>query len=362
MHRSKLIIASLVLVGLMFTGFSCSSSSLTGARLYIQQKNYEKAVESLQKEVETNPASAEGFYLLGFVYGEMGDMDKLIINFDKSLSISNQFQKDITDYRKFYWANEFNKGVGYFQKGNNSQNADSIKIFYDKSIEAFKTSTKLEPDSTNTYKNLAFVYMNAGRNDDAIEPLQKIIDKDQNRDGYRFLGQIYYDRARQLKYSYESSKEPKDSIAYMENYNKAIMVLEAGRKIYPSDSDILVTLSNSYIGAHRIEIAKDAFRAGVEQDPNNKYYHYNYGVLLLGSNESQPSIDQFKKATEIDPVYVNAIYNLGVAYLKWGDKLNEEADAKGMKSDNYKTKIEAALPYLEKVVQLDATQADMWET
>ena len=362
MHRSKLIIASLVLVGLMFTGFSCSSSSLTGARLYIQQKNYEKAVESLQKEVETNPASAEGFYLLGFVYGEMGDMDKLIINFDKSLSISNQFQKDITDYRKFYWANEFNKGVGYFQKGNNSQNADSIKIFYDKSIEAFKTSTKLEPDSTNTYKNLAFVYMNAGRNDDAIEPLQKIIDKDQNRDGYRFLGQIYYDRARQLKYSYESSKEPKDSIAYMENYNKAIMVLEAGRKIYPSDSDILVTLSNSYIGAHRIEVAKDAFRAGVEQDPNNKYYHYNYGVLLLGSNEFQPSIDQFKKATEIDPVYVNAIYNLGVAYLKWGDKLNEEADAKGMKSDNYKTKIEAALPYLEKVVLLDATQADMWET
>ena len=362
MHRSKLIIASLVLVGLMFTGFSCSSSSLTGARLYIQQKNYEKAVESLQKEVETNPASAEGFYLLGFVYGEMGDMDKLIINFDKSLSISGQFQKDITEYRKYYWANEFNKGVGYFQKGNNSQNADSIKIFYDKSSETFKTSTKLEPDSTNTYKNLAFVYMNAGRNDDAIEPLQKIIDKDQNRDGYRFLGQIYYDRARQLKYSYESSKEPKDSIAYMENYNKAIMVLEAGRKIYPSDSDILVTLSNSYIGAHRIEVAKDAFRAGVEQDPNNKYYHYNYGVLLLGSNEFQPSIDQFKKATEIDPVYVNAIYNLGVAYLKWGDKLNEEADAKGMKSDNYKTKIEAALPYLEKVVQLDATQADMWET
>ena len=129
MHRSKLIIASLVLVGLMFTGFSCSSSSLTGARLYIQQKNYEKAVESLQKEVETNPASAEGFYLLGFVYGEMGDMDKLIINFDKSLSISGQFQKDITEYRKYYWANEFNKGVGYFQKGNNSQNADSIKIF-----------------------------------------------------------------------------------------------------------------------------------------------------------------------------------------------------------------------------------------
>lgn len=362
MQMSKLITAFLILVGLMFTGFSCSSSSLTGARLYIQQKNYDKALESLQKEVATNPASAEGYYLLGYVYGERGQMDSLITSFDKSLSISNQFQKDITDYRKFYWANEFNKGVGYFQKGNNSQNEDSIKIFYDKSIEAFKTATKLEPDSANTYKNIAFVYMNAGRNEDAIEPLQKIIDKEQSRDGYRFLGQIYYDRARQFKNSFENSKDTKDSLAYMENYNKAIMVLEAGRKIYPSDSDILVTLSNSYIGAHRTEVAKDAFKAGVEQDPNNKYYHYNYGVLLLSSNEFQAAVDQFNKATEIDPNYVNALYNLGVAYLKWGDVLNEEADAKGIKSEDYKNKIQAALPYLEKVVQIDATQADMWET
>ncbi|MGA7839019.1 MAG: tetratricopeptide repeat protein [Ignavibacteriaceae bacterium] len=362
MQKSKLILASAILVGLMFTGFSCSSSNLTGARLYIQQKNYDAAYAALQKELSTNPKSDEGWYLLGYVYGEKGQMDSMVVSFDKSLAISNQFKKDITDYRKFFWANEYNKGVGYFQKGNNAASADSIKLYYDKSIEAFNTATMLEPDSSTTYKNLAFVYINAGRYNDAINPLQKLIDKDKSRDGYRYLGQIYYDQGRKYKSMYESSKNVQDSLSYMDYYNKAIKVLEDGRKLYPNDSDFLVILSNSYIGAHKTEVAMDAFKAGIEQDPGNKYYHYNYGVLLLGAKDFQKSIDQFKKALEIDSKYVNAEYNLGVAYLKWGDYLNEEADKQGVKSEAYKEKIEVAIPYLENAVQLDATQADMWET
>ncbi|MGA8263081.1 MAG: tetratricopeptide repeat protein, partial [Ignavibacteriaceae bacterium] len=160
-----------------------------------------------------------------------------------------------------------------------------------------------------------------------------------------------------------------DSVNYMKNYEKAIKVLEEGRKNYPADSDILVTLSNSYIGARKIEVAMDAFKAGVEQDPQNKYYHYNYGVLLLGAKDFQAAIDQFQKAVEIDPKYVNAQYNLGVANLKWGDYINQEADSLGMKDPNYKQKSELAksyfeksVPYLEKAVQLEGSQADMWET
>ena len=63
MQKSKLLIGGIILVALMFTGFSCSSSSLTGARLYMQQKKYDKAYEVLQKEISSNPASDEGWYL-----------------------------------------------------------------------------------------------------------------------------------------------------------------------------------------------------------------------------------------------------------------------------------------------------------
>mgnify|MGYP000750702302 CR=1 FL=1 len=59
----------------------------------------------------------------------------------------------------------------------------------------------------------------------------------------------------------------------------------------------------------------------------------------------------FDKAIEIDPDYENAIYNLGVNYVKWGTAMNKEAEAQGVISDDYKKKYEMAVPHLEKVVE-----------
>ena len=362
MQKSKLLIAGIILVGLMFTGFSCSSSSLTGARLYIQQKQYEKAYEALQKEISTNPASDEGWYLLGQIYGERGQIDSMLVAFNKSLSISKQYEKDIDNYKKYQWVNEFNKGVADFQKASSYTNADSIKVLYDSSIDAFNKAIMIEPDSAGTYKNVAFVYMNSGKFDEAISPLQKIIDLENSRDGYRFLGEIYYDKAQKLKNKFSISHDVQDSVSYMEYYNKAIKVLEEGRKKYPGDSNMLLLLSNSYVGANKTEVAMNAFKEGVKLEPQNKFYHYNYGVLLLGAGDFQMAVDQFQKAIEIDSSYINAQYNLGVTYLKWGNDMNKKADAMGSKSEAYKEKIAMSIPHLKKAVELDASQADMWET
>ena len=57
MHRSKIFIMLIILAGLAVTGFECASTELTSAKVYIQQKNYSKAIESLQKEVAKNPLS-----------------------------------------------------------------------------------------------------------------------------------------------------------------------------------------------------------------------------------------------------------------------------------------------------------------
>ena len=98
MHHSKLFITLILLAGLAVTGFECASTELTSAKLYIQQKNYTRAMESLQREVEKNPQSDEGYYLLGYVSGELGNFDTLVYAFNKSLAISKQFEKDIQEY------------------------------------------------------------------------------------------------------------------------------------------------------------------------------------------------------------------------------------------------------------------------
>jgi tetratricopeptide (TPR) repeat protein len=362
MHRSKLFITLILLTGLAVTGFQCASTELTSAKLYIQQKNYTKAIESLKREVEKNPQSDEGFYLLGYVQGEVGNFDSLVFAFDKSLSISKQFEKDIESSKKYYWAQLFNQGVGNFQKGSTSKDKDSAQIFYDKSIAAFKSGVALEPDSADTYKNLAFVYMTEQKYDEAIDPLQSLIKKEKTVDGYKYLGEIYYDKAVKFRDKYLVSHDVNDSVSAGGYYEKTINLMQDGRKLFPNDQELLILLSNSYIGAQKIDVAIGAFKLGVEQDPGNKYYRYNYGVLLLGNKNFAEAEEQFKKAIEIDPKYQNAIYNLGVTYVKWGAeiaKVNE--DKKDTQNTEYMDKYKAGLPFLEKSLELNPNDAAMWE-
>lgn len=363
MRYSNLLKSLILLLGLTFMGLQCSSTEITSAKLYIQQKNYDKALDVLEKEVQKNPKSDEGYYLLGYVYGEKEMYPKMMDAYNASLSISKKFEKEIDGSKKYYWAQLFNRGVQFYQSANKKAetNADSSKVLYDKSIDAFNNAVLIEPDSADTYKNLAFVYMSKQDYDDAVSPLKTLIDKQNSLDGYKFLGEIYYRKGQDLMYKFNSSHESKDSVKAMDYFSDVISLLEKGRKLYPDDKELLLTLSNAYVSAHKIDVAIKAFKEGVEKDPNNKYYRYNYGVLLLGKNNYEGAVEQFEKAIDIDPQYENALYNIAVAYVKWGAELNKEVEAKEDTSTAYKQKFQAALPYLEKLVQIKEDDAQTWE-
>ncbi len=361
MQHSKLFIVISFIIGMVLTGFQCSSTELTSAKLYIEQGNFDKAIEMLQKDVEKNPKSDEGYFLIGHVYGELGELGNMVSAFDKSLAISDKFATKIGDQKAFHWANNFNKGVSNFQRGNKTTDPDSATIFYDRAIKFFNDAALVEADSADNYRNLSFVYLSAGRTEEAIDPLKKLIEMEKSEDGYQYLGEVYYTLGANKNIDFTNSKNLQDSIDAVAHYNNAIDVLEEGRNLYPENTDILVTLSESYIGADKIDVAMDAFKASVEQDPGNQHFRYNYGVLLLNANRYEEAEEQFTKALEIDPDYENSIYNLGVTYVKWGTQMNDEAEEQGIISEDYKAKYELALPYLERVVELDPTNGQMWE-
>jgi tetratricopeptide (TPR) repeat protein len=353
MRYTKIIVVIMVFLGFTFMGYQCGSTELTSAKLYIQQKNFDKAMDLLVQEVQKNPKSDEGHYLLGVVYGEKNEYNKMNDSYNKSLAVSNNFKDNIEQSKQYYWTTLFNRGVKSYQEGVNSQNEDSSRVHFSKAANYFETAINIIPDSTDAYKNLAFVYINTREYDKAAEPLKKLKDKEKSVESYQFLGEILYEQGNKLKEN--------DSTAAMNSYNEAIKVLEEGRKIYPNEPKILLALSNSYIAANKLDVAKDVFKAGVEAEPGNKYYRYNYGVLLLGAEEYAEAEKQFVKAIEIDPDYENALYNLGVTYVKWGTHLNELADQKGETSEEYKVKYQMALPHLEKVTQMKSDDAVLWE-
>lgn len=359
--KKGLIYLSFLGMLLGITAFQCSSAELTGAKLYINQKQFDKAKEALLKEVEKNPASDEGWFLLGSLYGDEGDFVKMFESFDKSLAASKKFEQQIVEARKYYWATSFNKGVGYFNQATKTTNQDSVIIFYDKAIDEFNKSILCEPDSVSTYSNIVYAYFNTNRTEQAVEPLKKLVAAGNAPEAFTLLGQIYTNKGTALMSEYKTSKIEADSLKAIEQFNEAIELLEKGRQLFPEDSDILLQLSNAYIGADKLDVAMTAFKAGVESEPDNKYYHYNYGVLLLNANDYEGAKQQFKDAVSIDPDYINAVYNLAVTYIRWGTKMREEMEEKGESNDLFKEKFQLAIPYLEQYLSVNPNESSIWD-
>jgi tetratricopeptide (TPR) repeat protein len=352
--KRVLSIILLFSIVLGFSAFQCSSTELTSAKLYIQQKNYEKAIEALKKDVEKNPKSDEGFYLLGYIQGEQGDIRDMLKNFAKSTEISNKFAKNIDESKKYHWADGFNKGVQIFNKASKFGDTDSAAVIFNQAIDKFNNAILCEPDSADTYKNLAFAYINMGDRDAAIEPYKKVVELTKAEDAYVQLADLYIQKG-------FMQKESGNSDDAMSNFNSGIKLLEEGKEVYPNSGDILLLLSNSYIAAGKLDVAKDAFKEGVTQEPENKFYRYNYGSLLLNAEEYEAAAVQLEKALEIDSEYENAIYNLAVTYVKWGAKMREEMEASQEESDEFKAKFESALPLLEKYLSVKEEEGAIWD-
>ena len=244
----KRVLIAMTLLAMVFgiAAFQCSSTELTSAKLYIQQENYDKAKEVLVKEVTNNPQSDEGFYLLGYLHGEEGDYEAMEENYAKSLEISNKFQPEIVESRQYHWAQNFNKGVAFFNKASKATAQDTAAMFFNDAIQAFENAILVQPDSSSTYKNLTYAYINAGRTDEAIEPLETLIATNATPDAYTMLGDIYFKQGSQQMMDYRQSGNAQDSVAAMETFNKSITVLEEGKAEYPNNGDILLLLSKTH--------------------------------------------------------------------------------------------------------------------
>ena len=358
--KKVLIGLSILSMVLGFTAFECASAELTGAKMYINQKQWEKAKETLLKEVEKNAKSDEGWFLLGGIYSEEGNITKMLEAFDKSLSISKKFEPQITDYRKYAWQTSFNKGVSFFNSAVKTTKPDSMKIFFENAIDQFNNSIACEPDSTIGYENVAASYLNMGKTDESIPVLEKLVSMGKPSFSFARLGQIYLLKGAALMDSYYSNKNASDSTMAIDWYNKAITVLEKGRIKFPTDAEILLQLGNAYYSSNKLDIAEESFKTLSEKNPSNKEMKYAYGVVLLKSKKYEQATQILTDVINMDPNNLDANYNLAAANIQWGNDLRDIAIKKESEDKAYLEKFKAAVPYLEKYLEVKPGETKVW--
>lgn len=352
------IVASLSL-GTM--GFQCSSPNITSGKLYYQQYQNSKdpakldaALQAFEKEAQEKPNSAEAWYWIGMMHGEMKQFLKLHESWEKSKSLGEATKKDIAQNTQYFWGQAFNTGASTFKKAQIKKDAK----LYQEAAETFRAATLLMPDSSAKYGgyiNYAFALMAQDKYDEAIVPLEEQLRRHPNADAYRALASIYTDKARLLK------KDEKTAEANA-MYDKAIATLNEAMIKFPDDADLNQELLNTYIAAGRLLEATPKFKEFAEKNPSDKSAQYAFGTVLLEAKDFEQAVVYLKRAAAIDPGFDNAHYNICVAYLRWGVKVRDDEETQKKEDVSaYKGIIQNALPSLETLLKSKPDVPANWD-
>ncbi|WP_333601138.1 tetratricopeptide repeat protein [Flavobacterium sp.] len=147
--------------------------------------------------------------------------------------------------------------------------------------------------------------------------------------------------------------------------DEAKAAIAEARKENPTDTSLILTEADLYLKVNDIATYTKLINEALAQNPNNADLIYNLGVISANANKLDDAEKYYKKALEINPNYFNANLNLAELKLrsdeKWVTEMNKlgttEKDnkryevLKGLRNENFK----AALPYLEKAVEVDST-------
>lgn len=139
MKRILILLVTLLAGAFLFQSFQCSSKNLTTAKVAYSNKDYPKAMDYLQKEIQLNPNNAEAYAILADIYKEQEKWDLAAQNAKKALELAKteELKARETALIQQIWIECYNKGINLFNSysGSNTQVLDEAIKYFDIGID-----------------------------------------------------------------------------------------------------------------------------------------------------------------------------------------------------------------------------------
>lgn len=174
-------------------------------------------------------------------------------------------EKEIEEQRLFAQISE--RGSKLYDEGH-----------YKEAIEAFQQAVNLRPTSADVYVKLAETYVKLQQPEEAHSVAKKALILSNSLAIRNQVGDLFMD---------------------LKSFTEAIEVYEGTIRINESD-----------VGRERVA------RYNLDLSPD----YYNLGLAYVGVKKFPEAISAFKKAVLVNPNYLEAQYNLGLALLAVGDR------------------------------------------
>lgn len=318
---------------IIITFISCDRSEKDTELFFIQgnvaykKGNYDEAIKFYSEAIEKTPNFADAYNNRGIVKLAQNNLDAAIVDFEKAVSIDNEFILA-----------KYNLGEAY----SNTQELD-------KSLSLLKQIESKYKDSSFYFVTLSNIFIKKSNYSEANTCLLNALRLNKNNDkAYTNLGFIQYSEKKysEAKANFEHAiiLNPKQDLAL-----NNLSLISANENNYPKaielvDKAINLNKSTTYennkgyylLNIGQLEAGKTLIDKVVETDSKNAWAYRNLGVYYFLKKDFTTALTYFEKSDKLDPSVELLNYYLGFTqqslnnnvkacqYWKVGTKLNEQ--------------------------------------
>jgi tetratricopeptide (TPR) repeat protein len=298
----KLLCALLFFILAVFLG--CQSQYMTAGKIYMDQDNYDAAIEQFKLAAEAEPQNPEPLIWLGKAYSKKKKFEEACKATEKALSLDPKKLEVLkNDMLLSYWAVFYNAGLTHV---NNKE--------YDRAEKRLMRSLDFEPKNVQSMNLLAFCYIKLDRKDDAQKMYEKCIELVPNEiETYINYATFHrrYENYEEEEKILRKAKKIVDSPDWLKGISE-----EEKKKRKKSISTVYIELGNNLLRQEKSEEAEKVLAKAIEFSPDDKDVNYNYGVALIKLQKWQESVKPFETVISADSTDQDAHYFLGFSFLK----------------------------------------------
>ncbi len=247
------------------------------ASYYLRREILSDALHHINKAIEREPGNEQHLLVLSEIYLLMGDANRALTSLLKASEL-NSLNADV-----------------YAQLGR----LEIILKDYPRALENIRKAISIDSRHSKAYFWRGYYHLEKSDTMNAINDLQVAVAADKDFfEGYLLLGQVLLAK----------------------HDNSASDYFDRALQVAPDDAETLYSFGMILQESGKVEQAKVAYHRILKADSSFSRAWYNLGyITLVLENDPNQALAYFNKSIELNPEYVDAIYNRGLIYEQNGD-------------------------------------------
>jgi tetratricopeptide (TPR) repeat protein len=278
---------------------SKTSNNMQQIEILVQEGHLDEAKASLLEELHRNPASVEGYNLLGIIESNQQDYSNALAAFEKALQLSPNSAKTHNNLGNFYMTQkkaglaekEFRTSVR-IDPGNadGNYNLGVLMMARGVPVEAIPHFERVHPTNLATSFNLLRAYFQCKRTAEALRLANALSDANKENAQVHFtLGVM---------------------LASEKQYKPALLDLEKADALQPGTFDIPFNLGQAYLRSGDFSNADLALTRALKLKPDSSETLYQLAQVYANESRPRDALELLVRAHKIAPGDTNIIYLL----------------------------------------------------